>query len=462
MSDTSTADGNLCEFSSTDLGISDPTLKELDFASWSCSRRVWDGGQCVWHADATDKPDEELADTIEDGVLLEAQLSEIDLSEGPALSGTQFAGADLSGADLRTADLSGADLREADLSGANLFEANLSQANLRRADLSEARLYRADLSGASLYMADLSEAELRGADLSNKNLSGINLSRADLRDVSVDGISANQATTVGKMRTDLPTAHEYDLLAQGYHRLKQALSEKGLSQRARQARALEQQARTAESWARVRWQVIDWIAESWAQLEEKITESIPEPWVRSMREKIASIAEPLAQLKGKIPDSIPEPWVRSIREKIASIAEPLAQLKGKTIELKDNLNQRAKRERIFPQEPDPGIRTQFLTAVGGTLSRYLTGYGTRPLYVLLWTAGIVLLTTALFALGPAPPDGGWQGGPLYYSVVTFVTAPPHPPKAVWTVTQAAVLLETYLGTALIVLLGYVLGTRERV
>jgi uncharacterized protein YjbI with pentapeptide repeats len=207
MSDTSTADGNLCEFSSTDLGISDPTLKELDFASWSCSRRVWDGGQCVWHADATDKPDEELADTIEDGVLLEAQLSEIDLSEGPALSGTQFAGADLSGADLRTADLSGASL------------------------------YMADLSEAELRGADLSEAELRGADLSNKNLSGINLSRADLRDVSVDGISANQATTVGKMRTDLPTAHEYDLLAQGYHRLKQALSEKGLSQRARQARA---------------------------------------------------------------------------------------------------------------------------------------------------------------------------------------------------------------------------------
>jgi hypothetical protein len=80
----------------------------------------------------------------------------------------------------------------------------------------------------------------------------------------------------------------------------------------------------------------------------------------------------------------------------------------------------------------------------------------------LWTAAIVLLTTALFALGPAPPDGGWQGGPFYYSVVTFVTAPPHPPKGVWIVTQAAVLIETYLGTALIVLLGYVLGTRERV
>ncbi|MBB6647500.1 hypothetical protein [Halobellus ruber] len=99
--------------------------------------------------------------------------------------------------------------------------------------------------------------------------------------------------------------------------------------------------------------------------------------------------------------------------------------------------------------------------MGGWLSRGLTGYGTRPLFVLLWSAAIVLGTTALFGLGPEPPEG-WRGGPLYYSVVTFVTAPPHPPRQVGAVTRAAVLIETYLGTALIVLLGYVLGTRERV
>jgi hypothetical protein len=119
------------------------------------------------------------------------------------------------------------------------------------------------------------------------------------------------------------------------------------------------------------------------------------------------------------------------------------------------------RRRLLPPWPSPEIRTQFFTAVGGTLSRFLTGYGTRPLYVLFWTAAIVLVTTTLFAFGPAPANG-WEGGPLYYSVVTFVTAPPHPPMGAGVVTRAVVLLETYMGTALIVLLGYVLGTRERV
>lgn len=177
------------------------------------------------------------------------------------------------------------------------------------------------------------------------------------------------------MRIRGQRSEEYDELAQGYHEFKQALSREGLSQRARQARGLEQQARTAEAWERFK-------------------------------------------------DS---KW----------------------------------RQELLSSWPDPKVRTQFLTAVGGTLSRYLTGYGTRPLYVLLWTAAIILVMTALFALGPTPADG-WQGGPLYYSVVTFVTAPPHPSKNTGVITQAAVLVETYLETALIVLLGYVLGTRERV
>jgi hypothetical protein len=102
-----------------------------------------------------------------------------------------------------------------------------------------------------------------------------------------------------------------------------------------------------------------------------------------------------------------------------------------------------------------------LTWFGGVLSRYLTGYGTRPAYVLGWTALILLVTTLWFTFGPSPSEG-CRGGPLYYSVVTFVTAPPHPPTEVGPITRAIVLGETYVGTALIVLLGYVLGTRDRI
>jgi hypothetical protein len=234
------------------------------------------------------------------------------------------------------------------------------------------------------------------ADLSDQDLSGVNLSRADLRGVSMVGMTANQGTTVGKICTDLSSPEEYDQLARGYHELKEALSEEGLSQRARRARALEQQARTAEA---------------------------RESFKLQSRKRIGQLRTPWGEIKSMVPL-----W-------------PDADV---------------------PSRPDAQVRTQFLSAVGGTLSRYLTGYGTRPLYVLLWTAAIILVTTALFAFGPAPSGNGWEGGPLYYSVVTFVTAPPHPPNGAGTVTRAAVLLETYIGTALIVLLGYVLGTRERV
>ncbi|ESS06675.1 MAG: hypothetical protein A07HB70_01396 [uncultured archaeon A07HB70] len=49
---------------------------------------------------------------------------------------------------------------------------------------------------------------------------------------------------------------------------------------------------------------------------------------------------------------------------------------------------------------------------------------------------------------------------LYYSIVTFTTSPPAAPTGL--VTRFVAGLETFAGTAAIVFLGYVLGTRERV
>jgi uncharacterized protein YjbI with pentapeptide repeats len=433
-----------CTFDSADLDLreEDSGVVRLDnrddigvvgLDNWGCSRPVWEGhdevdDRCVWHADTTGKPPSELGDTINradlHGALIPSETDLTDLSfpdktglidanlsgadlEDANLSGADLEDANLSGADLRFADLSWADLRgaelteadlyHADLSAANLEAAALSEANLRGADLPEADLEDANLSEADLRFADLSEADLRGADLpeadlrfadlSGRNLSGVNLSQADLRGVEFEGASANQQTRVGKICSNPSDPDEYDRLAQGYHELKEALSEEGLSQLSRRARALEQQARTAEAWRRSRGQ---------------------------LRARVGQLRTP-------------DGW----------------------------------RQWLIPPWPDPEVRTQFLTSVGGTLSRLLTGYGTRPVYIFLWTVFIIGMTTALFAVG-ATPAGGWEGGPLYYSVVTFVTAPPHPPDGVGTLTQATVLGETYLGTALTVLLGYVLATREQV
>jgi hypothetical protein len=47
---------------------------------------------------------------------------------------------------------------------------------------------------------------------------------------------------------------------------------------------------------------------------------------------------------------------------------------------------------------------------------------------------------------------------LYFSVVTFTTSPPT--AVTVEISQWIAMAETFLGTLLIVLLGYVLGTRE--
>ena len=60
----------------------------------------------------------------------------------------------------------------------------------------------------------------------------------------------------------------------------------------------------------------------------------------------------------------------------------------------------------------------------------------------------------------------WYGGgmawdrSLYYSIVTFTTAPPETPPNY--ITSIVAGIETFAGTAAIIFLGYVLGARERV
>lgn len=103
-----------------------------------------------------------------------------------------------------------------------------------------------------------------------------------------------------------------------------------------------------------------------------------------------------------------------------------------------------------------------LTVLGAILSRYLTGYGVSVFKVLGWTFGLLIVTTLWYTWSGGP----WEGGSLYYSVVTFVTSPPHPPPSPGglkgNVTQTIVLFETYFGTVLIILLGYVLSNRDQV
>lgn len=73
-----------------------------------CSRSIWEGAdavRCVWHAEGTDKPREELAATVVDGELAGVHARETDLTTVSFPEGSRLLGADLAGADLRGADL---------------------------------------------------------------------------------------------------------------------------------------------------------------------------------------------------------------------------------------------------------------------------------------------------------------------------------------------------------------------
>jgi hypothetical protein len=96
-------------------------------------------------------------------------------------------GAKLSGTNLEGADLFEANLRGADLSRAILHKAVLSRAKLQGTDLSKAHLEGADLSGADLRGANLVEADLQRADLFEANLQEANLSYANLEEAVLSG-----------------------------------------------------------------------------------------------------------------------------------------------------------------------------------------------------------------------------------------------------------------------------------
>lgn len=94
--------------------------------------------------------------------------------------------------------------------------------------------------------------------------------------------------------------------------------------------------------------------------------------------------------------------------------------------------------------------------LGSLLSRIFTGYGVQ----LRYPAALMLVVYLLSAVVYLRADMSALQS-LYYSVVTFTTAPPSPPPNDL-VTQATAMVETFIGTLFIVLLGYVLGNREQV
>jgi uncharacterized protein YjbI with pentapeptide repeats len=337
----------------------------------------------------------------EDKIPHDDTISREDIGPDSDLPGANLSLADLSGADLENVDLSGANLSNADLSEANLGGANLSDANLSGADLSEAGLVVANLSNANLYRANLS-----GVNFSFANLSGANLYHANLAEANFDHANLSE--------TDLGGADLSDADLRDADLSKADLSGADLSKT--------------------------------LLIGTKFDDA-----VLSQRTTIDSPRDGILQLYANEGRSKEEQY-----SQIARVNHELREIYSDNGLLSRARNARFRERKARRREAKSRGGLGTVEWVGSVLSQVFTGYGVR----LRWVVGSML---ALY-LGSAFVYGHWGdmwwSQSLYYSVVTFTTAPPEPPTGPITTVVAA--FETFAGTTAIVFLGYVLATRERV
>lgn len=296
---------------------------------------------------------------------------------------------------LEEADLKETDLKETDFSGANLRETNLTDASLESATLRAANLIEANLTNASIWNADLTDASLVGA-----NLPHANFENANLTETTFGGANLTETTFRGANLTEASL-----LLAN--------LTDADLTQ------------------ANLRGAIL-----SGANLRRANLKSI----------NVSQTTKCGRQTRAEENADSPSDW-----DEIAQAYHDLKLrfgedhgLVGKAREL--YLLERQARGK---EAEANGDRWNYY---GSLASNYLTGYGVNY-------RRIVAVMLVVFAI---PTFWYWLAdidvNVLYFSIVTFTTAPPITPNGF--ITQVVAGIQTFLGTLLIVLLGYVLGNRE--
>lgn len=290
------------------------------------------------------------------------------------------------------------DFWNADLSGANLRGADL-RAFLYGTNLSEANLRDADLSRAYLRGADLSEANLHYADLSEANLFRAKLQEANLVGTDISGAHLKKANLFKINCSDIEIEDPDDVIVDSKTRISSRIPLRSGFRH-----------RPILSW----FSLWDGRARGYEQLRKVFQEN----GLDDHQRKLYSFR-------------------RRARAKEA-------------------------------------IRSGRLTSwLGNYLSRILTGHGVMINRVLFWTIFVMFVPWYWYGLVEGWTHEPLEGSPLYYSIVTFVTSPPHPipdlqgeiDLLLFTVSRQSlsrfiVLLQTYIGTALVILLGYVLSNRD--
>lgn len=380
----------------------------------------------------------------------DADLREADLS-GTDLQSTKFSDADLRGADLSDADLRTADFVNADLRGADLSEAELRRVDLTNADLRDTTLYRvdlrdasllsanlwsidpfavsfqrSDLSGANLGFADLSEVILRDADLS-----GANLEEADLTETDLDGANLSGANIefASLSSTNLQGSDLRGAKLKGGYLSNTNLRGADLSGVDLRETYLEDVSMDGSTTCKILYEGYD---------HDRITTQSLIP----IRPRWLSGNSSF--------DS--EDWDATAR----------AYHTLKTTFNEYGLVGKARRHHIWER----GARRCEAKTADDILARFFSliawqaaGYGVSVRRVFRNMMLVFSVATLAYLWFGISEDFSTVPEILYYSVITFTTTPPEMPDNEF--VKAIVMTEAFLGTLLVVFLGYVLGTRER-
>ena len=321
--------------------------------------------------------------------------------KGSNLVDANMSNTDLKETNLEEADLSGTDLTEANLSGADLRNSDLSGANLRQADLTDAILYNADLSDADLIDSDMEGAYMRQANLSGANMESSNLSEANLADANLVDTSL--------LFADL----------QDSNLMKANMAKSNLTSANLDGSLLAETNLDRVSLSR---------GTSLSGILNRAKKATPEE--TSKEQYHADIARIFHKIKSAYSQNGLVARARDARYR----------------------ERRARRKEAYADGGWHG----YAAWLGSLISNIFTGYGVRLRWIIATMLSLYFVSAGVYHYGGNMPIGD----SLYYSIVTFTTSPPSPPPNVFTRIVAG--FETFAGTAAIVFLGYVLGTRERI
>ncbi|MFC6938929.1 pentapeptide repeat-containing protein [Salinirubellus sp. GCM10025818] len=468
--DAGTSEPATCTFTPDELNAPQG-LFDTDPTHVRCSRPVWEGtdsDRCVWHAEHDNKPAMELLATIGDGELIGARAQKTDFTEhsfpwGLDLQDADFTNASLKGADftdmdLRRADLTNADLRDVTLTKVHLWGATLADADLRRADLTDATLRNADLVRANLGDADLTDSELRDVILTGANLRGAILNNVDLSDADLTGAILRDADLINTSlrEVDLTDTDLREADLTGAILRDADLTDADL----RGAILTDADLRGAIlTDADLRGAILTDADLREADLTDAdlrgailINANLNEAKLPGVTLSRGTQCDDLPGLRetATAADDSATGWDNVARSyhalKMAFAANGLV---GRARDY--HVLEQDARER--EAEATEGRLSQ--AYLSSKASRYLTGYGVRPIRVGLLMVLLFGIATVVYLLDPGIENS------LSYSVVTFTTSPPGGKLPVHPIAQGIALVETFVGTLLIVLLGYVLGNRER-